>query len=178
MAMIDLDTWLPRPQVRTHHRREATAPADVLWDEASRIRLSDARRLGPVVRWRIPGLPEHLTFGELFRGPPFTVIGEGDGWLASGLCGRLWTLQRDYPELAGPSEFAGWDKPGTVRVLFAHWVEPAGPGRTALVSEGRVQPVDRGARLRLAALWAMIGMFERLIGAEPLELAVRRAERD
>ena len=37
-------------------------------------------------------------------------------------------------------------------------------------------PVDTHARLRLKAVWAVLGPFERLVGAEPLELAVRRAE--
>jgi hypothetical protein len=45
-----------------------------------------------------------------------------------------------------------------------------------LVSEARVEPVDARAALRLRALWAVIGRFERLVGAEPLALAARRAE--
>ena len=39
-----------------------------------------------------------------------------------------------------------------------------------------MQPVDTRARLRLKAIWALVGPFERLVGAEPLELAVRRAD--
>jgi hypothetical protein len=45
-----------------------------------------------------------------------------------------------------------------------------------LVSEVRVAPVDRSARLRLRGLWPLIGRFQGLIGSEPLRLAVRRAE--
>ena len=96
--------------------------------------------------------------------------------LITGLCGRIWTLARDYPRLPGPDAFAGWDEPGTVRVLLAHWVCEAGDGRAELVSEARVAPVDARSALRLRALWAVIGRFDRLVGAEPLELAARRAE--
>ena len=39
-----------------------------------------------------------------------------------------------------------------------------------------MQAVDTQARLRLKAIWTVLGPFERLVGAEPLELAVRRAE--
>ena len=39
-----------------------------------------------------------------------------------------------------------------------------------------MEPVDARAALRLRALWTVIGRFERLVGAEPLELAARRAE--
>jgi hypothetical protein len=62
-------------------------------------------------------------------------------------------------------------------VLFAHWAEAGEDGRSTLVSEARVDPVDATARVRLRALWTVIGPFERLVGAEPLAEAVRRAER-
>lgn len=172
----DLDGWLPRPQVRTRHRRVARVPAQRLWEAAEGIGLRDAPALGRVVRWRIPGTPADLPYRDLFRRYPFAVLDEGEHWSVSGLCGRVWTLQRDYPRIAGPEEFAAWDEPGTVRVLFAHWLEPAGDGATALVSESRVQAVDRRAALRLRALWAVVGRFERLIGGEALGAAVRRAE--
>ena len=103
------------------------------------------------------------------------MLEEDERLLITGLCGRIWTLARDYPRLAGPSEFTEWDEPGTVRVLFGHWVEDAEPG-SALVSEARVGPTDRLARLQLRALWLLVRRFERVIGSEPLPLAVARAE--
>jgi hypothetical protein len=45
------------------------------------------------------------------------------------------------------------------------------------VSEARVKPVDRGAGLRLRALWAVVGHFDRLIGGEVLRIATGRAEK-
>jgi hypothetical protein len=169
-----LDAWLGAPQVRTHHERAAPAPPDELWEAASRVRLADTRRLGRLVRWRIPGLDPELTYHDLFRAYPFTVLEEDDGMLLSGLCGRIWTLARDYPRLHGPDDFAAWDEPGTVRVLFGHWVRGAGD-EAELVSEARVEPTDRTAALRLRALWSVVGPFERLVAAEPLALAARTA---
>jgi hypothetical protein len=171
-----LDTWLPEPVVRTHHRREAPTPADDLWQTANGLPLSDTRTLGRLVRWRIPDLDARLTYGELFRDYPFTVLDEGERHLVAGLCGRIWTLARDYPRLDGPEAFASWDEPGTVRVLFGHWVERA-DGGSALVSEARVQPVDRTASLRLRALWKVIGPFEKLVGAEAIQRATERSPR-
>jgi hypothetical protein len=141
------------------------------------VRVCDTPALGRAVRWRIPGTPADLLFRELFRAYPFTVLAEGERWSISGLCGRLWTVERDYPRLAGPDEFLGWDEPGTVRVLFANWAVADGDGRAALFSEARVAPVDRRARLRMRALWTLVGRFERLIGGEALRVAARRAER-
>ena len=171
-----LDAWVPDPAVRTHHRRTAAAPPEELWDAARAVRLSDTRRLERLVRWRIPGVVHGQTYDELFRTEPFTLLDEGDTWSVSGLCGRIWTLQRDYPRLSGPDDFRTWDERGTVRVLFAPWAEPGEDGRSVLVSEARVDPVDATARMRLRALWTVIGPFERLVGAEPLAVAARRAE--
>jgi hypothetical protein len=171
-----LDQWLPSASVRTRHRRVARASADDLWQAAREVRLADTRRLGRLVRWRIPGLPAELTYHELFRDYPFCVLDESDHRLISGLAGRIWTFSRDYPSLSGAQEFAAWDEPGTVRVAFAHWVEPGDDGQAALCSEARVEPVDTHARLRLRATWAVVSPFERLVGAEPLALAASRAE--
>jgi hypothetical protein len=171
-----LDDWLPDPVIRSRHRRTAQASPAELWEAATSIRLEETRRLGPLVGWRIPGVQGSSTYHELFRAYPFSVLDESDLGLVSGLCGRIWTLARDYPSLDGPDAFSAWDEPGTVRVAFAHGVRALDDGRSELWSEARVQPVDTGARLRLKAIWAVVGPFERLVGAEPLALAVRRAE--
>jgi len=176
LSPSDLDRWLPHAVVRTHHRRTAGATPATLWRAAQEISLADTRALGRLIRWRIPGTPARRTYDGLFRSYPFTVLEQGESHLVSGLCGRIWTLERDYPSLAGPAEFAAWDVQGTVRVLFAHWVTPAGNGRAQLSTEARVEPVDRQSALRLKTLWSVIGRFEPLVGTEPLRLAVRRAE--
>jgi hypothetical protein len=174
---FDLDAWLPEPQVRTRHRRSASAAAGDLWHSAMTLRIGDAPIFGKAVRWRIPDTSPDLSFRDLLRRYPFVVIGEGDRWSVSGLCGRVWTLQRDYPNLDGPEEFRAWDEPGTVRVLVAHWIEPDGNGRSALVSETRVEPIDRQAAIRMRALWMVVGRFDRFIAREVLRNAARRAER-
>jgi hypothetical protein len=176
MSSSQLDRWLPRPTIRTQHRRVSTADADELWRAALGLRLSDTRALGHLVRWRIPGTAADQSFGELFRAYPFTILDEDTNLLVSGLCGRIWTLARDYPTLDGAAGFRDWHEAGTVRVLFAHWTAPCPDGRTELVSETRVQPIDRAAALRLRVLWRVVGPFERLVGAEALTTAVRLAD--
>ncbi|HEX5910124.1 MAG TPA: hypothetical protein VFY44_06490 [Thermoleophilaceae bacterium] len=171
-----LDGWIDDPQVRTHHRRASTADADRVWRAADELRLSDTRTLGRLVRWRIPGTPPTLTFRELLRRYPFISLEEGPNHSLSGLCGRIWTLSRDYPELSGPDAFASWDESGTVRIVFATWVERGADGESVLCNEARIEPVDRRAGLRLRALWAAIGRFEPLIGTEAVSRAVRQAE--
>ena len=176
MSSSRLDRWLPRAAIRTYHRCAATANADELWQAALGLRLSDTRSLGRLVRWRIPGTAADQPFGGLLRAYPFTVLEEDANLLISGLCGRIWTMTRDYPALAGADDFRDWHEAGTVRVAFAHWTSPSADGRAELVSEARVQPVDRAAARRLRVLWKLVGPFDRLVGAEALTAAVRRAE--
>ena len=139
--------------------------------------MSETHSLGRLVRWRIPGVRTEQTFRELLAAYPFCVLDEGEHWSISGLCGRIWTLQRDYPRLDGPEDFRAWAEPGTVRVLIANWVQRDGDGST-LVSEARVAPVDRRAARRRRSLWVVIGVFERLIGGEALALAAQRADHE
>jgi hypothetical protein len=171
-----ISRWAGHPVVRSHHRRVADTDPATLWDAARSVKLSDTRTLGRLVRWRIPDTPADITYHELFSRYPFTLLEEGETWSLSGLAGRIWTLQRDYPRLVGPADFEAWDKRDSVRVLVAHWTRPCGDGRSELVSEARVEAIGRRATLRVRSLWAVIGTFERLIAAEPLVLAQRRAE--
>ena len=171
---LSLDDWIPRADaaIRTAHARSADAAPEDLWRAALSIRVRDTGKLGRLVRWRIPGTPADESFGELFTRDPFCPLDQGERHLVSGLCGRIWTVQRDYARLEGPEAFRAWSQRGTVRVLFAHWVTD----EAVLHSEARVAPVDRHAAMRTRAIWALLGSFERLIGAEALAAAVRRAD--
>lgn len=176
MATPDLDAWLPDPDIRTRHARTAAASEVDLWEAARSVKLRDTKRLGRLVTWRIPGVPQDSTYWDMFATDPFATLEETEHCVLSGMCGRIWTLRRDYPHLGGAQDFRAWEEGGTARVLFGHWVEPSASGGSTLVSEARVKAVDRIAGLRLKSLWLVVGPFERLIGAEPLELAAERAE--
>ena len=171
-----LERWAGAPAVRSRHSRSSGVDAQTLWDAAAGVRLSDTRTLGRLIRWRIPDTSPSQTFHELFSRYPFTVLEAGETHQLSGLCGRIWTLARDYPRLHGPEDFEAWDQNNTVKVVFAHWTRPAEDGGAELVSEARVVPLGRRAGLRLRGLWSVVSRFERLVAAEPLTLATRRAE--
>jgi hypothetical protein len=173
----DLDRWLPETSIRVVHRRDSTVSGEALWQAASTVPLTDAGRLGRLVRWRIPGLEQDVTFDTLFREPPFIVLDEGEQCLISGLVGRIWTLRRDYPQLDTPEQFRDWSERGTARVVFANWVEEEDHG-AALASEARVQGMGRQGRIGVAAVRPLVRAFQNLVGSEGIAAAVRRAERD
>ena len=174
---MDLDRWLADPLIRTHHRRNAAVGPEHLWATAKEVRLRDCRVLGRLIRARIPGLRSSETFEEMFAAAPFNVLDEGPTFRMSGLVGRIWTVRGDFALLAAPEDFVTWDEPGTVRVLFANWVEETGPGPgSALVSEVRVQAVDRRAAFYTRGLGPFISAFQSLVGTEALTVAARRAQ--
>ena len=176
--MPDLDHWLPDPSMRVAYRRESDVPPDRLWDAAVSVRLSDARRLGRLVRWRIPDLAPDQRFDELFRSPPFIVLAEDERRaLLSGLVGRIWTLRRDYPRLTDPDEFRTWSDSGTARVLFANWIEDSQDGHAALHAEVRVEAIGAQGRIGVAAVRPLVSAFGNLVGSDGIEAAVRLAER-
>jgi hypothetical protein len=172
----DLDIWLDHAPIRVRHRREAAVDEATLWEAARTVRVKDTRVLGRLLRWRIPGTSGSMPYDKLFREPPFAVLHEEEGALVSGLVGRIWTLRRDYPAIDA-DEFRSWSAPGTARVLYANWVEPADRG-AALVSETRVRATDRDGRRGLTGVRPLITAFNALIGREALDLAVARAQGD
>ena len=116
-----------------------------------------------------------MTCAEMFRSDPFNPLEEGPAHLLSGLCGRIWTVRREFTVLDDPSEFLDWRVPGTVRVLFAIWAQDGAEGST-LYSEVRVDPVDRRAAMYLRAMEPFIGAFQGRIARDALAAATRRAE--
>jgi hypothetical protein len=171
----DLDGWLPEPTIRVTHSRHSRADPEALWRAARSVRVRDTALLGRLVQWRVPGTPSEASFDELFRNAPFCVLEEEEHALVSGIVGRIWTLRRDYPRLAGPEEFRSFDTPGTARVIFAMWAASDGSGGR-LSAEVRVAPVGAQGRFGIAAVRPLVAGFHALIGSDGLGAAVRRAE--
>lgn len=175
-AAGDPDRWLDTWVVRTRHHRMCPADAPTLWAAAAGVRLRDCRVLGRLIRARIPGLPAELSFGEMFHGDPFNVLEEGPTHLLSGLCGRIWTVRREFTVLDEPADFLRWSEPLTARVLFASRAEPTETG-SRLTTEVRVAAVDRRAALYVNGLRPFIAAFQGLAALEPMSIAAERAAR-
>jgi hypothetical protein len=176
LGIPDLDAWLADPALCVAHRRQAAVAPARLWRAARTVRLADTRVLGRLVRWRIPGVASAaITYDELFRAPPFTVLEEQEHALICGLVGRIWQPGVDCPRLSGPEEFCNWSGRKSARVLFGIWVTSVAPGTAALISETRVGVSDRAGRLGLEVVRPLIVAFHSLIGSEALDAAVRSA---
>ncbi len=175
-AEPELDRWISAPALRVAHHRDSDATADELWAAAQSVCLSETTVLGRLVRWRIPGIAPDVRFDELFRQPPFVVLESGDASVVSGLVGRIWTLRRDYPQLATAQEFDDWSQHGTARVVFANWVRARPGGGAVIAVEARVQAIGAQGRIGVAAVRPLVRAFQHLIASEGIAAAVHRAE--
>ena len=107
------------------------------------------------------------------------MLDEGDVSGRSPASATELTTSRDYARISGPDEFRELEPAGRTvgGCLPALDRGRARTGRSdTWLSEARVDPVDPTTRMRLRALWTVIGPFEKLVGAEPLTVAARRAE--
>ena len=179
-ASPDLDRLAARARAagRAPPRR-ARASADELWDAATR---GPARPTpgcsGASCAGGSRARRGDERFDELFREPPFMVLEDGERALVSGLVGRIWTLRRDYPQLAGargvPRLVAAGAPPGWCSPTGSR---PTGDGGAELCSEVRVQAFGAQGRIGLAAVRPLVGRFQDLVGTEGIGAAVRLAER-
>jgi hypothetical protein len=173
----DLDSWMPRAAVCVSHRAWTPSAPGRVWSAARELRLSDTRLLGRLIRWRIPGVEADTSFEGLFTKPPFVVLEQGELELVSGIVGRIWTIRRDYPLLTDPEQFRSWQRPGTVRALFANWVQPARRGGALLCSETRIQPFGAQGRVGLTSVRPLIAGFHHLVKTDAMAAALSAAQR-
>ena len=138
----------PTPTVRTHHRRPADGRRRTLCGTRRAtlrlVRHAHARPARPLadpgpraradLRRAVPRLPVHRARGGRARTCSPACAG-GSGRSPATTRGST-----------GPRRSPAWDEPGTVRVLFAHWVETDATDGAELVTEARVQPTDRTRR--------------------------------
>ena len=172
-----LDDWLPKHTIRTRHRRTARPEPEEPWEEALRVRVRDARVLGPMIARRLGRhLPSaDVTFRELFRTGIFTLLEEGERYSISGTAGRIWSPAGPFERFESAADYRKYEEPGIAKVAFLTAVRPHERG-AEIVNEARVWCTDRRAWLHFMPLWGMVAPFSRFIGREVLRTAARRAE--
>jgi hypothetical protein len=173
-----LDNWLPDHSVQMRYVRTARVPPDALWRAAGEVHLADTRTMRRLIRWRLGrhAPPPETTYRDLFRSGIFTLLEDGERYSVSGVAGRIWAPSGDYARFESAAEYREWSQPATAKVAVLTAVRDHERG-SEIVSEARVLVEGRRARMAFRGLWALVGRFGWLVGAEVLAAAVRRAER-
>lgn len=95
--------------------------------------------------------------------------------LILGLIGRFWTLQGGLIHVAA-SEFSAYPAMGNAKAVWGFEFQEVDKLQTRLVTETRVQVLDRSSRLRFDLYWWMIGPFSGFIRQALLRLVKSQAE--
>ena len=169
--------WLPDSHAHLSYRRQSTVPPDVLWEAATQVRLADAPRLSRLVHWRLGSHAPatDMTFQDFFRTGIFIQLEEGEHYSVSGVAGRIWTPSGQYERFATAADYKEYEESGTAKVVFLTWVREH-PKGSEIANEAHILVYGRRARVIFWPFWQVVHPFGRLIGAEGLALAVKRAE--
>jgi hypothetical protein len=115
----------------------------------------------------------------MLAGFGFAVLAERPGReIVAGITGRFWVL-RERGNLERPVDldaFKAFDRSGWAKGVMSIRVEPFDDAWTNLMTETRVQCLDRGARRRFALYWTLIDVFSGWIRRDMLRAMARSAE--
>jgi hypothetical protein len=181
-----LDRFLPKPEVDEYHRVLVRAPASITFSAATSMDIQ-ASPLVKGIFW-LRAIPATLR-GEPFRPEGSKGIIEETskmGWgvlaempdreIVVGAYTQPWHEDVTFHTLP-PDEFAGFDEPGYVKIVWTLGAEPIDSGRSAFVSRTRVATTDPEARRKFRLYWAPMSAGIILIRYAGLPLVKRHAER-
>jgi hypothetical protein len=181
-----LDRFLPNPEVDEYHQLTVDAPAPITFAVAKTMDL----QASPTVRgifW-LRAVPAMLRGEPSRRQGPRGILEEtlalGFGVLAEvpdrelvvGTYTQPWHQQVTFHPLP-PEEFAAFDEPGYVKIVWTLAAEPLGSDRSRFVTRTRVVTTDPEARRRFRRYWAPMSAGIILIRYVSLPMVKREAER-
>jgi len=108
----------------------------------------------------------------------FTLLDEGPLEMIVGVIGRFWQLSASTVPLAGPADFAAFNRDGYAKGIMNFTVEPLEPGKTRLRTETRVLPLGRAAARKFRLYWLFVRPGSGLIRWIWLAAIKRRAEKE
>jgi hypothetical protein len=181
-----LDRFLPNPEVDEYQHIKVRAPAAITLAAAKETDLQSAP-VAKAIFW-LRAVPALLR-GEPFRpqgskGIVAETLGLGWGVLAEvpdrqiviGAYTQPWHEQVTFHPLPR-EEFARFDQPGYVKIVWTLGAEPLGPNTSLLATRTRVVATDPEARRRFRRYWAPMSAGIILIRYAGLPRMRKEAER-
>jgi hypothetical protein len=160
---IALDEVLPDYDFRSRHGRTVAAAPEALCWAVERYRLDRDGSLLMRSLFRLRGLAvPRGNLRDALDGSRFTLVAERPGEeIVAATTGRFWAI-RERANMEAPDDlnaFLAFDRPGWAKAAVAIRAEPRDDAATDLVTETRVQCIDRGAQRRFAVYWMLINVF-------------------
>lgn len=177
-----LDRFIPTFDVREYHAVAIEAPAAITYEVARAMDIYDSRLVRAIFRGRemlmrsAPTAREPQSLLEETLALGWGVLAEEPGQeIVVGAVTRPWEANVRF-ESVPADEFAAFDEPGYVKIVWTLVAAPLGQEVSEFRTETRVATTDAEARARFRRYWAVMSPGIALIRRQSLGLVRREAE--
>jgi hypothetical protein len=158
-----LDRFMPAYEIVERQQVRINAPADITFDAATEMNLQRS----PVVRAIFKGRewimrshpapqPEAGSFIAQMRGIGWGVLAEVPGReIIMGAVTQPWMADVVFRPLP-PGEFAAFDEPDYVKIVWTLRADPVGPAESVFRTETRAVATDAVARAKFRRYWSLL----------------------
>lgn len=179
-----LDQFMPTYEVAEHHRVRVAAPAEIALSAAAEMDLRQSAIVRAIFRARELILGSEAGDAVLPRALLAQAKALGWGVLAEipgreivlGSVTKPWLSNVVFRPLP-PQEFAAFQEPGYVKIVWTLRADPIGAGESVARTETRVATTDPTARAAFRRYWSFVSPGILLIRRISLRLVKRDAER-
>jgi hypothetical protein len=125
------------------------------------------------------GLGANTVSGKDLLRKNFILLGKvEDAEVAFGLVGQFWRPDGNLKQIA-PSDFRAFFQPEFLKAVWTFELTRVDPGTTLLVTETRIECLDKKAKSRFAKYWFFVRPFSGLIRKEMLRaIKLKAAEKN
>jgi hypothetical protein len=158
-----LDRFMSTYDIVERHHRGIAAPAELTLDAAKNLELESSRIVRAIIAARrvvLGGtgegeeLPRPLIAQSMALG--WGVLAEVPGReIVIGAVTQPWHGDVTFRALP-PDEFAAFDEPGLVKIVWNLRADPLGPERSVFRTETRAVATDAEARVRFRRYWSLV----------------------
>lgn len=171
---MQVDDWISDPIASERHERLISATPERAIELALAMPAEDDPVVSALVRLRGMRRGTDATATDFFRANGFIELSRSPREIVLGM-GAPAQL-RSSERIRDASQWRGWKSPGWVKAAMNFLAEPAGDGRSRLITETKVEATDDTARRRFRAYWLLVGPFSALIRRRWLRQIARAAE--
>lgn len=180
-----LESFIPVFEVRERCTTRVAAPAAVTYAVARDMNLLRSPVVHGILRSRELLLRSISADRELPRQPlveqvlelGWVILAEAPGReIVLGAVTQPWKADVEFRGVS-PSEFAAFDEPGWVKIVWTLCSQAVTPDESVFVTETRVATTDPVTRARFRRYWAVFSPGIRLIRREGARIVRRDAER-
>ena len=165
-----LDAFLPDYEVVERRQIDVDADADTTFDVACHASLGESAIITALFKMRelifghpsnMPELPDALA--DKMKAIGWTVLAEVPGReIIFGTATHPWATDVGFRAIP-PDQFAAFDEPGYVKIVWTVRTEPVGPSACIAFTETRASATDAASRARFRWYWSFLSPGIKLI---------------